>query len=78
LLAERPDERRPVEPSGTGDDEGAPVDRPAPTGAFLIPRPEAVVDYFITHNCEIDCRAGIGLNQHADGYLFGSGFAIRY
>jgi hypothetical protein len=23
-------------------------------------------------------RAGVGLNQHADGYLLGSGFAIRY
>jgi hypothetical protein len=34
--------------------------------------------YFITRNCEIDCRAGIGLNQHADGYLIGSGFAIRH
>jgi hypothetical protein len=34
--------------------------------------------YFITRNCAIDCRAGVGLNQHADGYLIGSGFAIRY
>jgi hypothetical protein len=34
--------------------------------------------YFITPNCEIDCRAGVGLNAHADGYLVGSGFAIRY
>jgi hypothetical protein len=34
--------------------------------------------YFITNNCEIDFRAGVGLNQHADGYLVGSGFAIRY
>jgi hypothetical protein len=34
--------------------------------------------YFITRDCEIDCRAGIGLNEHADGYLIGSGFAIRY
>jgi hypothetical protein len=34
--------------------------------------------YFITPNCEIDCRAGVGLNEHADGYLIGSGFAIRY
>jgi hypothetical protein len=34
--------------------------------------------YFITRNCEIDCRAGIGLNEHADGYLVGSGFSVRY
>jgi hypothetical protein len=34
--------------------------------------------YFITNNCEIDVRAGVGLNQHADGYLLGSGFAIRW
>lgn len=34
--------------------------------------------YFITDNCEIDARAGVGLNQHADGYLIGSGFALRY
>jgi hypothetical protein len=34
--------------------------------------------YFITRNCEIDCRAGVGLNAHADGYLAGSGFAVRY
>jgi hypothetical protein len=34
--------------------------------------------YFIGHNCEIDCRAGVGLNQHADGYLIGSGLSIRY
>jgi hypothetical protein len=34
--------------------------------------------YFITRNCEIDVRAGVGLNQHADGYLIGSGFAVRY
>jgi hypothetical protein len=34
--------------------------------------------YFLTRNCEIDARAGVGLNQHADGYLLGSGFALRY
>jgi hypothetical protein len=34
--------------------------------------------YFITPSCEIDIRAGVGLNQHADGYLVGSGFALRY
>jgi hypothetical protein len=34
--------------------------------------------YFITENSEIDIRAGIGLNEHADGYLIGSGFALRY
>ncbi|HEV3443114.1 MAG TPA: transporter [Gemmataceae bacterium] len=34
--------------------------------------------YFITINCEIDVRAGVGLNEHADGYLIGSGFALRY
>ena len=34
--------------------------------------------YFITPNCEIDVRAGVGLNQHADGYLIGSGFALRH
>jgi hypothetical protein len=34
--------------------------------------------YFLTNNCEIDYRAGVGLNAHADGYLLGSGLAIRY
>jgi hypothetical protein len=34
--------------------------------------------YFITPNAEIDFRAGVGLNHHADGYLLGSGFALRY
>jgi hypothetical protein len=34
--------------------------------------------YFFTPNCEIDFRAGVGLNDHADGYLVGSGFAFRY
>jgi hypothetical protein len=33
--------------------------------------------YFITPNCEIDVRAGVGLNHSADGYLIGAGFAIR-
>ncbi len=34
--------------------------------------------YFITENCEIDIRAGVDLKQHADGYLIGSGLALRY
>jgi hypothetical protein len=34
--------------------------------------------YFITRNMEIDIRSGVGLNQHASGYLLGAGFAIRY
>jgi hypothetical protein len=34
--------------------------------------------YFFTNNCEIDFRAGVGLNQHAEGYLLGTGFAIRF
>jgi hypothetical protein len=34
--------------------------------------------YFITDNCEVDVRAGVGLNDHADGYLIGTGFAVRH
>ena len=34
--------------------------------------------YFITDYCEVDVRAGVGLNAHADGYLIGTGFAVRY
>jgi hypothetical protein len=34
--------------------------------------------YYITSNMEIDIRSGVGLNQHASGYLLGTGFAIRY
>lgn len=34
--------------------------------------------YFINKNIEIDIRAGVGLNQHANGHLLGTGFAYRY
>jgi hypothetical protein len=34
--------------------------------------------YFFSLNGEIDIRAGVGLNKHADGFLLGSGFALRY
>jgi hypothetical protein len=34
--------------------------------------------YYLTRNSEIDIRAGAGLNKHADGYLIGSGFSVRY
>jgi Putative MetA-pathway of phenol degradation len=34
--------------------------------------------YFITRNMEIDIRSGVGLNQHASGYLLGTGFSVRY
>jgi hypothetical protein len=34
--------------------------------------------YFLNKNFEIDIRSGVGLNRHAQGYLLGSGFAVRY
>ena len=34
--------------------------------------------YFITKNFEIDIRSGVGLNQHSQGYLRGTGFAVCY
>ena len=34
--------------------------------------------YFITKNVEVDIRAGVGLNQRANDFLAGTGFAIRY
>ncbi|HEV3383908.1 MAG TPA: transporter [Gemmata sp.] len=34
--------------------------------------------YFVTKNMEIDIRSGVGLNQHSQGYLLGTGFSIRY
>lgn len=34
--------------------------------------------YYFSDNFFIDFRAGVGLNEHANDYLLGSGFAIRY
>jgi hypothetical protein len=34
--------------------------------------------YWITKNFEIDVRAGSGLNQHAQGFFAGTGFAMRF
>ncbi len=34
--------------------------------------------YFITKNVEVDIRAGVGLNQRANDFLAGTGFAVRY
>ena len=34
--------------------------------------------YRITNNFQLDIRAGVGLNRHADDFFAGSGFAVRY
>jgi hypothetical protein len=34
--------------------------------------------YFITKDVEVDIRAGVGLNQRANDFLAGTGFAVRY
>ncbi len=34
--------------------------------------------YFFTNNFEMDLRAGVGLNEHANDFLVGPGFAVRY
>ena len=34
--------------------------------------------YKVTDNFQLDIRAGVGLNRHADDYFIGSGFAVRY
>lgn len=34
--------------------------------------------YLLTNNFQVDIRAGIGLNRHADDFYAGSGFAVRY
>jgi hypothetical protein len=45
-------------------------------------RPEYYADggftYRITNNFQLDIRAGVGLNRHADDFFAGSGFAVRY
>jgi hypothetical protein len=61
-----------LEAFGEFDFFSASGDSAAPQDYFV-----AGLVYFITNNCEIDFRAGVGLNQHADGYLVGSGFALR-
>jgi hypothetical protein len=48
--------------------------------------PETVAEYYynagftylVTPNFQLDIRAGMGLNRHADDFFAGSGFAIRY
>ncbi len=34
--------------------------------------------YFITKDVAVDIRAGVGLNQRANDFLAGTGFAVRY
>lgn len=34
--------------------------------------------YLLTNNFQLDIRAGVGLNRHADNFFVGSGFAVRY
>ena len=34
--------------------------------------------YRVTPNLQLDLRAGVGLNRHADDFFAGSGFAVRY
>jgi hypothetical protein len=34
--------------------------------------------YFITKDLEVDVRAGVGLNERANDFLAGAGFAVRY
>jgi len=34
--------------------------------------------YFITKDVEVDIRAGVGLNQRANDFLAGPGFAVRF
>lgn len=34
--------------------------------------------YKVTDNLQLDIRAGVGLNRHADDFFVGSGFAVRY
>ena len=33
--------------------------------------------YFVTPDLAVDIRAGVGLNDHADGFIAGLGFALR-
>jgi Putative MetA-pathway of phenol degradation len=51
-----------------------------PTTPAAGPRHYAVGGfvYFITKNFEVDIRAGVGLNQQANDFLAGAGFAVRY
>jgi hypothetical protein len=34
--------------------------------------------YLVTNNFQLDIRAGVGLNDHADDFFAGAGFAVRY
>jgi len=34
--------------------------------------------YFITEDVAVDIRAGVGLNQQANDFRAGMGFAVRY
>jgi hypothetical protein len=34
--------------------------------------------YKVTNNFQLDIRAGVGLNDHADDFFAGAGFAVRY
>jgi hypothetical protein len=34
--------------------------------------------YLVTNNFQLDIRAGLGLNQAADDFFAGTGFAVRY
>lgn len=54
-----------------------------PTGAIdPLVGPEYYFDggftYKVTYDFQLDIRAGVGLNRHADDFFAGSGFVIRY
>jgi hypothetical protein len=34
--------------------------------------------YYLNNNFEVDIRAGVGLNDHANDFLTGAGFSVRY
>jgi Putative MetA-pathway of phenol degradation len=34
--------------------------------------------YLVTNNFQLDIRAGVGLNRHADNFFTGAGMAYRY
>jgi Putative MetA-pathway of phenol degradation len=50
-----------------------------PTGAHDAARHYAVggLVYFVTPDLAVDIRAGVGLNDHAEGFIAGLGFALR-
>jgi hypothetical protein len=53
---------------------------PGGGGASAGPRHYAAggLVYFVTPDLAVDVRAGIGLNSRSNGFLTGTGFAVRY